>query len=719
MFKIEKWEKMPKLKEIALSVNYAVFLLLLSAAQVFAQDNHTNETSAAPAWLRTFDSRFSSGVVSLRLGDFLLYVGNQSEMEEMAANEFDMPGFEPYYGGKMPAPASGGKNYYVFKTTFSISTEYAGKDITLYIDPMYVPRTVRVNNTVINQAGIYSGGVYSTGTSLAVHIPLAAGLIYYSEENAPIENVLVIETFPQYERNPLPEFSIAEYTFNERKVFIKNFLTSHLVLASQVLSLLIAGYHFFLFFSRGRKDIKYLYFSLLCLSFFLAYTSVGFVYNSPYYTLIIKITRVFQLLSFPLFAAFMLESVGLFGDKKKYIIVSLLGYSALCASYIALRETKQSVNEAYSLMTNLNTIPILAGSIVILSYVVFFKKNIKVVPLFIIALTVAGSSLRDLLVLSNGIEPLFWAAPYSFILMVILIYVMLITEENFIQGAFSRYLAPEIISEIVKDPNKLNLGGEKREMTAIFTDIQGFSAISEQLDPAHLVRLLNKYLTEMSNIIMENLGTIDKYMGDAIIAFFGAPLFNSEHSALACRSALAIKTAERELNKMLINERLSPVPIFTRIGVNTGEMVVGNMGAEKKMDYTIMGNAVNLASRIEGVNKYYHTGGILISEYTKAKIGDEFMLRRIDRVRVAGINTPLRLYELLPADTEQGAVDIWEKALDLYERRDFKKAFGLFVSLLKRYPDDNAAKVYALRCKAFVKTPPPEDWDAVKNLINK
>ncbi len=218
---------------------------------------------------------------------------------------------------------------------------------------------------------------------------------------------------------------------------------------------------------------------------------------------------------------------------------------------------------------------------------------------------------------------------------------------------------------------------------------------------------------------MEHLGTIDKYMGDAIIAFFGAPLFHADHGALACRSALAIKAAERELNETIISEKLSPVPIFTRIGINTGEMVVGNMGAEKKMDYTIMGNAVNLASRIEGVNKYYHTGGILISEYTRAKIGDEFPLRRIDRVRVVGINTPLRLYELLPMDTDQGAVETWEKALDLYEQRNFKKAFGLFVSLLKSYPKDNAAKVYALRCKSFVETPPPDNWDAVRNLTNK
>jgi len=696
-----------------------VLLLLLTSVQVFAQSNYSAEIPTASAW-----RRFSSGVVSIRLDEFLLYVGNQSEMAEMAAREFDMPGFEPYYGGDLPDPAgrgavNGGENYYVFKTTFSVSTDCMDRNISLYFNPPYTPFIVRVNNTVIYQSGIYSGGVYSTGTALAAHVPLSDGLIHYSDDNAPVENILVIEAFPQYERNPLPEFSIAEFSFNEKKAFIKNLLTSHLVLTAQVLSFLIAVYHFFLFFSRGRKDIKYLYFSLLCLSFFLAYVNVGFVFSSGSYTLLEKLSRIGQIFCFPLFAAFMLESIGMFGSKKKYIIACILGYSVLCASFIASQRTKQLVNEMFGVMTNINTIPFLAGSIVILSYVVFYKKNIKIVPLFIIALTVAGSSLRDLFVLQSGTVPLFWAAPYSFMIMVIIIYAMLITEENFIQGAFSRYLAPEIISEIIKDPNKLNLGGEKREMTAIFTDIQGFSAISEQLDPAHLVRLLNKYLTEMSNIIMEHLGTIDKYWGDAIIAFFGAPLFNADHGALACRSALAIKAAEKELNKMLVSEKLSPVPIYTRIGINTGEMVVGNMGAEKKMDYTIMGNAVNLASRIEGVNKYYHTGGILISEYTRAKIGDEFLLRRIDRVRVVGINTPLRLYELLPADTEKSAVEIWEKALDLYEDRKFKNAFDLFVSLLKRYPNDNAIKVYAQWCKAFIETPPPKDWDAVKNLTKK
>jgi len=316
------------------------------------------------------------------------------------------------------------------------------------------------------------------------------------------------------------------------------------------------------------------------------------------------------------------------------------------------------------------------------------------------------------------------AASLTFISMMAVKFLTASREKAFLHNAFSRYLAPEVITELINDPDKLNLGGEKREMTAIFTDIQGFSTISEKLDPVHLVQLLNRYLTAMSNIIMENLGTIDKYEGDAIIAFFGAPIFRENHPALACRSALAMKAAEYELNKTVLEEKLSPSPIFTRIGINTGEMVVGNMGAENKMDYTIMGNAVNLAARLEGVNKQYHTGGILISEYTREKLGDEFLLRRLDRVRVVGINTPLRLYELLGEKGEEDAalreaIKRWEKAIDLYEQRQFREAAKIFASLKEQNPHDKVAELYAGRCMKYETNPPPEQWDAVNNLTEK
>ncbi|MDR1248350.1 MAG: adenylate/guanylate cyclase domain-containing protein [Treponema sp.] len=320
------------------------------------------------------------------------------------------------------------------------------------------------------------------------------------------------------------------------------------------------------------------------------------------------------------------------------------------------------------------------------------------------------------------------------------------SQKRFIKSAFSQYLSPMVIEQIIADPSQLKLGGEKREMTAIFTDIRSFSTISEALgDPAKLVELLNYYLTRMSNIILENHGTIDKYEGDAIIAFFGAPVHMSDHAALACRSAILMKRAETEINREVLAQGLitgkvmeamtlkkilkdvnDPNPLYTRLGINTGEMVVGNMGTPNKMDYTIMGNAVNLAARLEGVNKQYNTGGILISEYTQAKIGGEFLTRGLSRVRVVGVDTPLRLYEALELreDAPQAMVDMtaeWSRAFSAYENQAFSEALDLFRAIRQKNDQDRVAKLYLDRCEKYAADPPsPEKWDnGVDNLVEK
>jgi len=325
-------------------------------------------------------------------------------------------------------------------------------------------------------------------------------------------------------------------------------------------------------------------------------------------------------------------------------------------------------------------------------------------------------------------------------------YVIEGSQKRFIKSAFSQYLSPRVIEQIIADPSQLKLGGEKRAMTAIFTDVRSFSTITEALgDPEKLVELLNYYLTRMSDIILENQGTIDKYEGDAIIAFFGAPVHMDNHASLACRSAVLMKKAEADINREALEKGLitnavleamvkkgilqsadDPCPMFTRLGVNSGDMVVGNMGTPNKMDYTIMGNAVNLAARLEGVNKQYNTGGILISEYTRTQIGDEFVIRPLSRVRVVGINTPLRLYELLDirADAPPALLDMvkrWEQGFVLYERRDFLAAGNIFQAIFQQNNADFAAKKYYDRCCKYTASPPDDKaWDdGVDNLTEK
>jgi adenylate cyclase len=296
-------------------------------------------------------------------------------------------------------------------------------------------------------------------------------------------------------------------------------------------------------------------------------------------------------------------------------------------------------------------------------------------------------------------------------------------EKRFIRQAFSTYLSAGVVAELIADPSKLDLGGEKREMTAVFTDVASFSTLSEKLDPSSLVKLLNRYLTVMSDIVMENQGTIDKYEGDAIIAFFGAPLRREDHAALACRSALKMNRAEKELNEQIIPEGLSPTPLFTRIGVNTGDMVVGNMGSQNKMDYTIMGNAVNLASRLEGVNKQYQTG-IIVSEYTKAQAGDGFLYRQLDRVRVVGIQKPVLIFELagIAEEADQNELlfcQTWNEAISLFDQRRFAEAADLFGDLAKQHPADSVTALYVKRSLDFVREPPAPDWDGVFKFTEK
>jgi class 3 adenylate cyclase/CHASE2 domain-containing sensor protein len=375
-----------------------------------------------------------------------------------------------------------------------------------------------------------------------------------------------------------------------------------------------------------------------------------------------------------------------------------------------------------------------------------------------IPLSVGGMALSLLLIIGLGFGAYhfgsLWvpmAAPViailvSFLAATVYNYATEGSQKRFIKSAFSRYLSPKVIDRIIADPSQLKLGGEKREMTAIFTDVRSFSTISEALgDPAKLVELLNYYLTRMSNIVLENSGTIDKYEGDAIIAFFGAPVYMENNAGLACRAAVHMHKAEREINREVLAQGLitgdvmealvrkgilkdlqDPSPLFTRLGINTGDMVVGNMGTPSKMDYTIMGDAVNLAARLEGINKQYNTGGILISEFTRTKIGDEFILRPLSRVRVVGKNIPIRLYELLDIRDEAPAglaelTGVWEKAFAAYEDRRFSEALRVFKAIYQKYPQDRVAKLYQDRCEKYCAAPPPEDkWEnGVDNLTEK
>ncbi len=310
-------------------------------------------------------------------------------------------------------------------------------------------------------------------------------------------------------------------------------------------------------------------------------------------------------------------------------------------------------------------------------------------------------------------------------------------DKKFITNAFSQCLSKDVVNQIVAQPDSFKLGGESVDMTAIFTDIQKFSSFSELLTAGELVALLNYYLTKMSDIIMAEGGTIDKYEGDAIIALVGAPLKMGDNATRAVKAALKMKAAEKvmneEIREIASKEKPEGMPdalysafsimvknnkqIFTRIGINSGEMIAGYMGSENKKNYTMMGNNVNLASRLEGVNKQYSTFGILMSEATYKKLADGIICRRLDKVQVVNVNTPLTLYE--PLSTKENAdeallqyVANWEVAMQDFDGGKYESARDKFKKLSEEKPSDNVAKYYIKLLENFFmqgKAPQEED----------
>ncbi len=294
-------------------------------------------------------------------------------------------------------------------------------------------------------------------------------------------------------------------------------------------------------------------------------------------------------------------------------------------------------------------------------------------------------------------------------------------QKGFIKGAFSQYLSPTVIDQIVENPDMLQLGGEKREMTPFFSDIQGFSTISEGLTPEELVQLLNEYLTAMCDLISSYHGTIDKFEGDAIIAFWGAPLELPNHATVACHAAIDMQKKNEEMRKML-REQNRPM-LYTRMGMSSGPVVVGNMGSADRMDYTMMGDVVNLAARLEGVNKFYQTF-TMISQSTYELAKDDIDTRQLDVIRVVGKKEPIQVYEVLErknqtSSEKSGVVEKYLKALKLYQERNFADASKEFEKVLAIDPDDGPSLTYVKRCGVFLETPPEKDWDGVYTFTEK
>jgi len=275
-------------------------------------------------------------------------------------------------------------------------------------------------------------------------------------------------------------------------------------------------------------------------------------------------------------------------------------------------------------------------------------------------------------------------------------------------SSFKRYMPSALVKNLILSGKIAEVGGENKKITMLFSDIENFTHISEKMPPSDLMHYLSEYFEVATKIILNNGGTLDKYMGDGILAFWGAPIDDSEHALHCCKTALELQAAFKILNS---NWRLEGKPeLMTRIGINTGEVIVGNVGSEDRLNYTVIGDPVNLASRLESLNKTYGTY-TMVSEFTYNNVKDSFKFRLLDKVKVKGKTEGIHIYELLDNDAMPlEYTNLFNDAFTKYENANWQEALEAFKQLETKYPNDKLLKVFIDRCIQFINAP-PTSWD--------
>lgn len=293
-------------------------------------------------------------------------------------------------------------------------------------------------------------------------------------------------------------------------------------------------------------------------------------------------------------------------------------------------------------------------------------------------------------------------------------------EKRFIHKAFKHYVPPAVVDQLCESPERLNLYGERFDVTVVFTDLAGFTSMAEKMEPMQVRRFITGYFTEMVDIFMANNGTLDKFIGDAIMCFFGAPMRTPEHAYQGSLTASQMSARLADLNREWEAQGLPP--LFMRIGVSSGPVVAGNIGTKDLFNYTVMGDIVNLGSRLEGANKVYGTS-IIMGEATYALAGGRFDTRKLDSIRVKGKKKSLFIYELLgprgtvPAEKDR-VIKAYEAAFEAYQLLDFAESLRLLEGILGR-TQDRPSEVLLKRCREYLVTPPCAGWDGVYEMTTK
>jgi adenylate cyclase len=349
------------------------------------------------------------------------------------------------------------------------------------------------------------------------------------------------------------------------------------------------------------------------------------------------------------------------------------------------------------------------------------KGLLCAIGLFVLYIAIARWLFISAGVWLNIVYPLFVLST-NYTVLTVYQYVTEERERKKIKGAFMHYVAPVVIEKMLQEPEQLKLGGEERVLTVLFSDLQGFTTHSERYAPHELIDFLSEYYARMTEQLFAYEGMLIEYVGDELLALFGAPLAQPDHAARACATALAMREHRNTLRQEWA--KLDRPPLTSRIGINSGLMLVGNLGSRYRFHYGVLGDHVNLGSRLEGLNKTYGTE-ILLGENTAHLVNTSFVLRELDLVRVVGREQSVRIYELLARvdmalpPTQEKACSSYAAGLEAYRQQRWHEAQGLFEEALALWPGDGPARTMLARCQLYQEAPPAKEWDGVFEQLYK
>ncbi len=662
------------------------------------------------------------------------------------------PGVQVYSGGPLPAATQSLPRMYTFKSRFSLAGEYDFSDTSLFMGLTEYPYAVYLNGIEIFKQGRYTDGHYNSSMRAVHEIFLPPNLLRFPESND-----LALEIFPRTETSALDTIYIDTSENVASAVFWRNFIGISLIQGAFVLSLIIGIYFLTLFIAEKKRQKNHLIFALFCFSFFFATMAIATHHDTSNELIMENFSKFGLILSSMFILRFFMEFTGVL-NKVKTIRVILYFSGIIGAAGAMAQPDKASLALWFSRSIAILVVPQMILSVSVL-FAAIFKNRQKGAIVLLGAFTVMVCTVvRDIAYLNSNTLPYAWLTTYGYFAIVLAIFALLAQEQARLyhsslqaeadliidrsrieklneeltrqKDSFYRFVPTEFLSLLGRDSAVDILLGDSslRYLTILFTDIRKFTAIAESMMPMEIFEFLNKYLFRMEKSVKANFGFVDKYIGDGVMALYASDKSRQAGGTVSCadnslKSALNIKQELYQFNKEI--ETLDMPPVRIGIGINTGEVTLGTVGSHNRLDTTVIGDAVNLASRLESLTKYYQTQN-LVSEYTVNALerpGD-FHLRLIDRVSVPGRSAPVKIYELLEPRLASDLVKTQTAnelgdSIALYLAKDFRQALTGFSRLAQSNPGDPIPAMYAERCNAYIKKQPDGDWDGIFKIPTK